>query len=129
MQSFGHGITFGRVCYVTEVGAELLDLIEKSGLPLSMTGDGLVATTHEALNEHLAVVWTDADGAAQAEPTLTSMMMGLNAKAKLCEEFLLKIRRKIEQANEISASYEVSPTSMSANTGDLEPINEIIFSK
>jgi len=115
MQSFGHGITFGRVCYVGDVGALMLDMINSSGLSTTMTGDGMVAATMEALNEHVDSMWRDADGAALVEPALA----GINPRSKICEEFLLKIRRKIEQANETSQAF---------NHGEPETIEVIIFS-
>ena len=108
MQSFGHGITFGRVCYITDVGAELLDLIEKSGLSITMTGDGLIATTMDALNEHI-YLRTEQDSAR----------IMLDAKHKLCEEWLDDIRVKINQANETSSAFD---------HGDPENIGVIIFS-
>lgn len=74
-------ITFGKAAYVPDVGPEMLDLIEKSNLSISMTGDGLVATTHEALEEHIS---------EQAE-----INFKLNAKAKICEEFLEKVFNEI----------------------------------
>lgn len=47
-------ITFGRTAYVDSVGAEMLDAIERSRLSIAMIGDGLVCTTHEALEEYLS---------------------------------------------------------------------------
>lgn len=46
-------ISFGRTAYVGGIGATLLDQIEKSGLSITMTGDGLVCTTSEAIQEFL----------------------------------------------------------------------------
>ena len=108
MQSFGHGITFGRVCYVANVGAELLDMIEKSGLSITMTGDGLIATTMDALTEHAFL--RRADWMVRAS---------LDAKFKLCEEWLDDIRVKIGQANKPWPDE---------NQDEPQPIGEIIFS-
>lgn len=104
--SFGHGITFGRTAYVASVGAEMLDLIESSGLSISMTGDGLVATTHEALKEFVA--------------DKSRKPLALNPKTLICWEFLGKMLTKIDEANAFNIGLD---------DGDPEPIGEIIFSK
>lgn len=100
--SFGHGITFGRTAYVAGIGAQMLDLVESSGLSISMTGDGLAATTHEALKEYAET--PEVDG-------------GWNPKARLCAEFLKKMLTKIDEANK--------PFRDEPENG---PIGEIIFS-
>lgn len=110
--SFGHGITFGRTAYVAGIGAEMLDLIEQSGLSISMTGDGLVATTHEALKEYAET--PEVDG-------------GWSPKGKLCAEFLVKILIKLREANKPLGTLddEEGPDGLERE----EPIGEIIFSK
>jgi hypothetical protein len=44
-------ISFGRTAYVGRCGSKMLDAIEHSGLRLNGTGDGLVFTGYEELEE------------------------------------------------------------------------------
>ena len=46
-------LTFGNTAYVSGCGDSMIDAIEKSGLLISMKGDGLVAMTYEALTKYI----------------------------------------------------------------------------
>jgi hypothetical protein len=46
-------ITYGKTAYVAGTPPEILDSLERSPLPLTTTGDGLVIATYDAVEEFL----------------------------------------------------------------------------
>jgi hypothetical protein len=46
-------ITYGKTAYVSHVGAEMVDNLERSGLSICMTGEGMILTTYEAIEEFI----------------------------------------------------------------------------
>ena len=46
-------VSFGNTAYVAGCGASMLDAIDRCPLPVTMTGEEMVATTYEALTEYI----------------------------------------------------------------------------
>ena len=45
----------GKIAYVGSVPDSILDAIERSGLSITASGDGIIYTTHEAVEEYISM--------------------------------------------------------------------------
>ena len=47
--------SIGKIAYVGSVPGSMLDAIERSELSITASGDGIIYTTHEAVEEYLSM--------------------------------------------------------------------------